>query len=175
MKLELSNFLVVFFFFFFLFLVFTFARRSELKMGRWHLPTIPELCKYVIVVSVVDFLVFFYAGTAGFFSDTTVVVVFSWLSLALLFVALTMVVNGFLIRRELLVYFLSLYIRLFGLAFQLIALGIGVTHSSTFSAVFTFTLIGLVIVVELVVYGFLLVQLDDLSAAEAEEVPQSHG
>jgi hypothetical protein len=44
---------------------------------------------------------------------------------------------GYLIRRELLVYFLSLYVRLFALAFQLIALGIGVSHSSTLSALFT--------------------------------------
>lgn len=56
---------------------------------------------------------------------------------AMLFVALTMVVNAYLIRRELLVYFLSLYVRLFALAFQMIALGIGVSHSSTLSALFT--------------------------------------
>jgi hypothetical protein len=117
--------------------------------------------------------VFFGALTdpAGFRSDTTIVTVFTWLALGLLFVSLTMVVNGYLIRRELLVYFLALYIRLFALAFQLIAVGIGVTHMSTLSAVFTFVLIGLVIVVELIAYGFLLVQLDDLSAAEAEEIP----
>ncbi len=88
-----------------------------------------------------------------------------------MFISVTMVVNGFLIRRELLVYFLALYIRLFALAFQLIAIGIGVSHSSTFQAIITFTVIGLVIVVELIVYGFLLVQLDDLSASEAEEIP----
>lgn len=57
---------------------------------------------------------------------------------AMLFVSLTMVVNAYLIRRELLVYFLSLYVRLFALAFQMIALGIGITHSSTFSAVVTY-------------------------------------
>lgn len=31
----------------------------------WHLPTIAELCKYVIWISVFDLLVFFYAGTKG--------------------------------------------------------------------------------------------------------------
>ncbi len=120
------------------------------------LPTIDALTKYVIWFALVDFLFFFYAGKAkthaacaprpdtrmpgypGFSSNAaTIVTVFSWLSMALLFVCLTMVVNGYLIRRELLVYFLSLYVRLFALAFQLIALGIGVTHSSTMAAVFT--------------------------------------
>ena len=101
----------------------------------------------------------------------TIVVVFTWLSMVLLFVSLTMVVNGYVMRRELLVYFLSLYIRLFALAFQLIAIGIGTTHGSTMSAVFTFTTIALVLVGELIAYGFLLVQLDDISAAESEEIP----
>jgi hypothetical protein len=32
---------------------------------KWHLPTIPELCKYVIWISVFDALVFFYAGSQG--------------------------------------------------------------------------------------------------------------
>ena len=104
-------------------------------------------------------------------SSTTIVVVFTWLSLGLLFMALTMVINGFVMRRELLVYFLSLYIRLFALAFQLITIGIGTTHGSTFSAFFTFGTIAVALVVELIVYGFLLVQLDDLSAAETEEIP----
>lgn len=137
----------------------------------WHLPTIPQLCKYVIWITLADLVVFFYGGGGGFGSDTTIVVVFSWLALALLFVSLTMVVNGYLIRRELLVYFLALYIRLFALAFQLIAIGIGATHSSTLSAVFTFSLVALVVVVELVAYGFLLVQLDDLSSSQEEEIP----
>ncbi len=48
----------------------------------------------------------------------------------------SMVVNAVIMKRvELLVYFLSLYIRLFALAFHMIALGIGVSHSSTLSAV----------------------------------------
>ena len=82
-----------------------------------------------------------------------------------------MVVNGFVMRRELLVYFLSLYLRLFALAFQLIAVGIGTTHSSTLSAIFTFTTIAVSLIGELIVYGFLLVQLDDLSASQGEEIP----
>lgn len=82
-----------------------------------------------------------------------------------------MTVNAFLIRRELLVYFLALYVRLFALAFQMIALGIGVTHSSTASAVFTYVTLAVMLVAELIAYGFLLVQLDDLAAASEPEVP----
>lgn len=137
----------------------------------WKLPTIEQLTKYVIWFALFDFMFFFYAGWEGFSADLSLVVVFSWLACGLLFISLTMVVNGYLIRRELLVYFLSLYLRLFALAFQLIALGIGITHSSTASAVFTFTTIALSLVAELIAYGFLLVQLDDLSSAEAEQVP----
>lgn len=101
----------------------------------------------------------------------TIVVVFTWLAMALLFMCLTMVVNGYVMRRELLVYFLALYLRLFALAFQLIAVGIGVSHSSFISAFFTYGTIGISLIIELVVYGFLLVQLDDLSSAETDEIP----
>lgn len=82
-----------------------------------------------------------------------------------------MVINGYLMKRELLVYFLALYVRLFALAFQMIALGIGVSHSSTLSAVFTYFSLAVTLIVELIVYGFLLVQLDDLSSNEEVDIP----
>ena len=131
---------------------------------KWTLPTIPQLAKYVIYCAIADLVFFLFSGYSGFSSNVSIVVIFSWLSLGLLFISLTMVVNGFLIRRELLVYFLALYIRLFALAFQLIAMGIGVQHSSFFTGLLTYTTIGVIVVFELIVYGFLLVQLDDLNA-----------
>lgn len=132
------------------------------------LPSIEKLANAIIWFAGADLLYFFYSGSQGFSHSQSVVVVFTWLAVALLFVAFTMVLNGYLIRRELLVYFLSLYIRLFALAFQLIALGIGISHSSTASAVFSYITLALLLVSELITYGFLLVQLDDMSSVEPE-------